>query len=598
MQTTSYSLKELLRRVRDKNLTIPQFQRKFIWRESQVKLLIDSISRSYPIGSLLILDKEPNFQLASRSIEAEIRSDFSTDDDEYQSDTESYILDGQQRTTSIARVFLNAHPEKLYYFDLKAMLELHPQEEPLWVCTRPRGKKHQDRKGKDPDRRDNNKLLRADMILDQPRTDVYVSEYIEDSGDFPEYNDDRRGARDAAAKIKGIFERIRNYKIPVVSLERDQGIESICRVFETINSTGTRLKTFDLAVAKFYPEPNLRELWEDAQDKHSILEDFAANADESVPAESILKVSYLVFSKRESKQYLEPSRGNLLALPPEVIRQEWDKSSEALAKTYQWARDQGARPGTLPSHSVLVPLAAIWSAFSDDLSKPVWPDDDFIRRWYFSKILQTRVPREASNYQIGQDFDALSQYIDRESTPDIYRKVGLSPDTILEIKPSDVRFKALQNIFATTVRGDLVSGYIINSESELHDHHIYPRSLRKKDRERFSLNKLDNICNRIPILASSNRSLRDKCPQEYFREMAEKAHENGTLNALQTRLHDCMIPGDLNDESWLDNFSIGNFDEFCRKRAELIFSRVHHIIGDSMKDGQLSEDDMIGEDED
>ena len=51
MQTTTYSLGELLRRIRDQDLTIPEFQRKFIWRESQVKLLIDSISRSYPIGS-------------------------------------------------------------------------------------------------------------------------------------------------------------------------------------------------------------------------------------------------------------------------------------------------------------------------------------------------------------------------------------------------------------------------------------------------------------------------------------------------------------------------------------------------------------------
>ena len=65
MQTTTYSLGELLRRIRDQDLTIPEFQRKFIWRESQVKLLIDSISRSYPIGSLLILDRKPDLPLAS-----------------------------------------------------------------------------------------------------------------------------------------------------------------------------------------------------------------------------------------------------------------------------------------------------------------------------------------------------------------------------------------------------------------------------------------------------------------------------------------------------------------------------------------------------
>ena len=203
MQTTSYSLDELLRQIREKNLTIPQFQRKFIWRESQVKLLVDSISRSYPIGSLLLLNKKPDLALASRSIEAEIREELpyteEVDSSAPRSTEESYILDGQQRTTSIARVFLNAHPRKLYYFDLKEMLNSHQREETSWIRIRYRGKT-------EPDRKENNRLLRADVILDQRKTDVYVSEYIEDSGYFPQFESDRNAGRQAAAVIKGIFE--------------------------------------------------------------------------------------------------------------------------------------------------------------------------------------------------------------------------------------------------------------------------------------------------------------------------------------------------------------------------------------------------------
>jgi len=585
MQTTSYGLGELLRRVKAKNLTIPQFQRKFIWKETQVKLLIDSISRSYPIGSLLILDKEPDLPLASRSIEAEIRSDYPPDDiidngeQGHQTDVESYILDGQQRTTSIARIFLNAHPKKLYYFDLKEMLELHYKEETSWIRIRARGKKA-------PDRRDNNRLLRADIILDQHKTDVYVSEYIEDSEDFPQYKDDRGGARDAAAKIKGIFETIRNYKIPVVTLERERGVESICRVFETINSTGTRLRTFDLAVARFFPKPDLRHLWEDALDKHSILKDF------DVDGERVLQVSYLVFSERESI-YPEPSRSNLLDLSPEVIEQEWDRSCEALANTYQWAREQGARPETLPSHNILVALAAIRSTFSEDLNKPIWPDHDFIRRWYFSKILHAGAA-QASNYKIGQDFDALRRYIKGESTPDI-SEVVLNPEIILKIRPSDVRYKSLQNIFATTIREDLISGSIINSESVLHDHHIYPKNSQK--RLNLPPNMLNSICNRVPLLGASNQKLGEADPQEYFKNMADIASRQGTLAGLERRLRDCMIPGNINDVSWSENFSTNNFENFCRKRAELIISRVQEIVGDSIKNDRLSEDDMIEEDE-
>lgn len=119
----------------------------------------------------------------------------------------SYILDGQQRTTSIAHVFLNAHPRKCYYFDLKQMFEKHrEQEDTSWIIERQRGKKES------PNRKDNNRFLRTDLVLDQAKADIYVSEYFEDSGDFPNLN--RTEHRKAAARIKGIFETMRNYKAP------------------------------------------------------------------------------------------------------------------------------------------------------------------------------------------------------------------------------------------------------------------------------------------------------------------------------------------------------------------------------------------------
>ena len=373
MQTTSYSLDELLRRAKDGSLTIPQFQRQFVWRESQVKLLIDSMSRSYPIGSLLLLARKAELPLTTRSIEAEIREGYPSNGsipDKTGTDEESYILDGQQRTTSIARVFLNAHPKKLYYFDLRRMLETHDKEETSWILALQRGKT-------EPDRKKNNRLLRADIILDQAKADIYVSEYIEDSGDFPEFENDRTAGRKAAARIKGVFETMRNYKVPVVMLERDSGVESVCRVFETINSTGTRLTTFDLAVARFYPKPDLRRLWRDARDEHPTLNSF------DVDGERVLQVLYLVASAGKGK-YPDPTRSNLLGLTPDEIEREWRPSSKALAETYKWARAYGARPETLPSHNVLVALAAVRGLVQNDVSKDPWTNgEDLIRRWYF-----------------------------------------------------------------------------------------------------------------------------------------------------------------------------------------------------------------------
>lgn len=75
MQTITYELGTLLRRVRSNVYSIPQFQRDFVWTESQVRLLVDSLARNYPIGSLLVLAKSPEVQLQSRSVEALIAND-------------------------------------------------------------------------------------------------------------------------------------------------------------------------------------------------------------------------------------------------------------------------------------------------------------------------------------------------------------------------------------------------------------------------------------------------------------------------------------------------------------------------------------------
>ena len=579
MQTTSVSLGDLLRRAKDGSLTIPQFQRQFVWRDSQVKLLIDSISRSYPIGSLLLLNRNPDLLLASRSIEAEIRDGFPPDDiiladSETRSEVDSYILDGQQRTTSIARVFLNAHPRKLYYFDLKLLLESHDKEDLSWIRVRHRGKT-------EPDRKDNNRLLRADIVLDQSKADIYVSEYIEDSGDFPQFEKNRTEGRRAAAQIKGVFETMRNYKVPIVTLERNSGIESVCRVFETINSTGTRLTTFDLAVARFYPEPDLRSLWEDALDEHPILKEF------DVDGERVLQVLYLMASA-SNESYPEPSRSQLLALTSEDINRGWSKSSRALAAAYKWARACGARPRTLPNHNVVVALAAAKSLFLDGSNGEIGQNHDLIRRWYFTKVLQAG-SSQSSNYRIGQDFDSLRRYL-RDGKELEMPEVNLNSDVILGLRPSDARYKALQNVFAMTVRQDMVSSENIDSESVLHDHHIFPSNAHKK----HGLDKkmLDGICNRVPVLESSNLSLGEGYPEEYFGDMAHKARSQGTLEGLRIRLRDCMIPGDPGETKWHHDLSIEKFEDFCHNRAELIVKSVSGIVGDSLRNRALSDDEM------
>jgi hypothetical protein len=568
MQTITYELGTLLRRVRTNLYAIPQFQRDFVWTESQVKLLVDSIARNYPVGSLLVLAKSPEVQLQSRSVEASIIND---DPDYIDNPDESgqeihYVLDGQQRLTSIARVFLNANKSRNYYFDLRKIHEGFSDEETDWVVVRQKGKN-------DPDRKDKNRLLRADIVLDQRKTDIYVTEYIEDSDDIAELVNNRSAQREAAAKIKGIFEVIRKYQVPIVMLDRDAPLESVCRVFETINSTGTRLTTFDLAVAKFFPNPDLRELWNKTKCECPELSDFDVNG------ERVLQVLALWDAKLNDRP-LDPTRSVLLQLDRNFVANNWGVAAESLSDAYKWARKNGATPTNLPNHGILAVIATFNIVCSNFTAKPMSNWQSVLRRWYFSKILESGA-KQASNYRIGKDFTMLVKYAE-DNVPIEFPVISLNAERLIQInKPTDTRYKSLQCIMATTATVDLLNGIAL--ENEIEDHHIFPRSLRKKVSPSDPVFKnIESIVNKLIISKSTNRNLSDKLPSEYFSELQKTAQENGIIPDVSKRLRDCLIPGEIESPLFAEQFEVLNFNDFLEKRAELLLQRVREVIGDSL----------------
>ena len=102
LETTSVSIGSLAERVRDGGLELPEIQRSFVWNRPQVRDLLDSLYRGFPVGTLLFwragdLDY-------SRDIESEAAS--STQDR-----SPDFVLDGQQRLTALSRVIYDGDPD-------------------------------------------------------------------------------------------------------------------------------------------------------------------------------------------------------------------------------------------------------------------------------------------------------------------------------------------------------------------------------------------------------------------------------------------------------------------------------------------------------
>ncbi len=171
MQTTALPIGTVLKRIGEKRYLIPQFQRPFRWNAVQVKLLIHSIARGFPIGSILVLTRSNEISLRARNLEvdSEDASSNVTQFADEQSIDVFCVLDGQQRLTSLARVFLNADARRVYYFDLYEMRTAlsgdDMDRETRWIRVYYKG-------AEDPDRKKRNRQMRADLVLDQQKCDV------------------------------------------------------------------------------------------------------------------------------------------------------------------------------------------------------------------------------------------------------------------------------------------------------------------------------------------------------------------------------------------------------------------------------------------
>ena len=98
IQPSALKIDRLLSRIRDGDIKIPAFQRGFVWNQEQVIDLLDSIYHNYPVGSILFWSSNDRLR-SSRNIGGLKLPDR---DPEY---PVNYVLDGQQRLSSIYAVF-------------------------------------------------------------------------------------------------------------------------------------------------------------------------------------------------------------------------------------------------------------------------------------------------------------------------------------------------------------------------------------------------------------------------------------------------------------------------------------------------------------
>jgi len=115
-------------------IKIPKFQREFVWDKQQTASLIDSVIKGYPIGTFILWKTKDELRHYKNIGNANLP-------DTRKGDFVYYVLDGQQRITSLYAVrkglIINKDGVEIDYKDIGINLDLYPEDDENLLITEP-----------------------------------------------------------------------------------------------------------------------------------------------------------------------------------------------------------------------------------------------------------------------------------------------------------------------------------------------------------------------------------------------------------------------------------------------------------------------------
>lgn len=204
----------LLELIRTKRVAIPEIQRPFVWQTTQVRDLIDSLYRSYPVGYIIIW----------KNSEARLKT-------ATEINTPDVIIDGQQRITSLQAALLGEQVLNSNYKKVPIKISFNPIEEKFETCT--------------PAIEKNTLWIPDISVLFNGKKNALVlfREYMQN-------NDDKVLDEDMIFNNINSLASISSSEIGTITLDEGLDIEIVAEIFKRINSKGTPLDQYDFVMSK------------------------------------------------------------------------------------------------------------------------------------------------------------------------------------------------------------------------------------------------------------------------------------------------------------------------------------------------------------
>ena len=579
--STKTPLHDLLARADTGKLQLPDFQRGWIWDDDRIRGLLASVSVSFPIGAVMLLET------GGEHVRFKPRPLAGTHERLRQIAPETLILDGQQRLTSLFQSLMSAMVvetkdakgksiHRWYYIDMKKAATNDDDREDA-VLSVP-----EDRQVK---------AFGGEITLDvttperECAADLFPVNRIFQSAEWRQaYNKHWNYAPEKIqlydAFEREVIKRFEQYQVPVIELKKETPKEAVCLVFERVNTGGVALNVFELLTAAFAADDfQLRDDWNVREQRlkgqHPVLRNL--QSDDFLQAISLLvtqtrrRDAVAAGVSADKAPGISCKRKDILKL--EVADwQAWAERVEAgFVRAARFLYGQKIfKARDLPYRTQLVPLAAMFV----DLGKDGETEGarQRIARWYWCGVLG-ELYGGAIESRFARDLPEVVSMVRGEATePITIQESSFQANRLLTLRTRNS--SAYKGLYALLMRDggrDFRTGEPIEAQTFFDDkvdiHHIFPEKWCKA--AGIEPGTYNSVINKTALAARTNRQIGGRAPSKYLPAIERAAGVGAERMDDILRSH-CIAPGEVRaDRFW----------EFYAARAEALLQRIGSATG-------------------
>lgn len=579
-------IETLLSWVKSGEIAIPEIQRPFVWDNTKVRDLMDSLYQGYPIG-YIIAWKNPSVRLKDGSF----------------SEGKKILIDGQQRVTALRAAILGEYVVNKKYERIRIKIAFHPLEERFEV--------------------QNPAILKtkewipdiAEVFTSNTNSFKLISSYMLAN---PEADQEK-----VIATISRLYDLTKK-QVGMIELAPDLDIETVTEIFIRINSKGVVLSQADFVMSKIAANENYG-----GQDLRKAIDyfchlavapefyEFVRDNDQDFAGTEYFQA--MTWLKDETDDLYDPSYTDMLrvafgtefqrakladlvsllsgrnfetrSFEEDIASASFDQLRQGVMKFMNKTnfkrflmiiRSAGfIVPSMIRSGNALNFAYLLYLLLRSNKEEPALIEK-YVRRWFVLTILTQRATgsfESQFDFDIkriaSRDFGEYLHSVESSQLSESFWEVALPQSLESAVKTSPF----FQVFLASQVKArDLgfLSKDIAVADLVLHRgdiHHLFPRNYLRKNG--LSRGKYNQIANYVYMQQEINIKVGDAAPKIYFKKVLEQVG-NGeylygaihTEDELVENLRMNCIPLGIFD------MTIDHYDDFLEKRRMLMAEKI------------------------